>query len=198
MSIIGPLFSPHLIEEGATDVLQTWLPTYAAEVKVQYGLELPAIKSWGITPGSYDRFPEQALPALVVVAEGIGKGGEPEEYAGGHYRASWALGVAIVVQHPDMNRARKVAQIYGAAVRGALVQRRSLGAGGRVSKWIDEANPYKATEKRTRAAAENVFLVTQDEVVNWRQGPKGDEPPEETPGAYPEITEVDVDVEVKE
>jgi hypothetical protein len=198
MSTIGPLFSAHLIEESAIETLQTWLPTYAAEAKAQYGLELPEIKSWGLTPSTYDKFPEQALPALVVVADGIGKGGEPEEYAGGHYRASWALGVAVAIQHPDMNKARKIAQIYGAAVRGALLQRRSLGAGGRVSRWIDEGYPYATKEKRTRAAAENVFLVTQDEVVNWRQGPKGDEPPEETPATYPEITEVGVDVEVKE
>jgi len=196
-SIIGPLFSSHLIEEGAIATLQKWLPTYLEEAKAQYGLELPEIKSWGLVGNEYDRFPEQALPALVVVAEGIGKGGEPERYGEGWYRASWALGVVLVLQHPDMTKARKVAQIYGAAIRGILLQRRSLEDAGRIADWLDEGYPYSTKERRTRAAAENVFLVTQDEVVNWQMGPKGDEPPVVVPADYPEITEVDADAEVK-
>jgi hypothetical protein len=196
-SIIGPLFSSHLIEEGAISTLRQWLPTYMEEARAQYGLELPEIKSWGLVADEYDRFAEQALPALVVVAEGIGKGGEPETYGGGWYRASWALGVIVAIQHPDRNKAREIAQIYGAVTRGALLQRRSLGAGGRVAEWLDEGYPFKTKGNRTRAVAENVFLVKQDEVVNWQMGPKGDEPPPVVPADYPEITEVDVDAEVK-
>jgi hypothetical protein len=197
VSTIGPLFSPHLIEEGAIATLQKWLPFYAGVAKEEHGLELPPIKSWGLLDNTYDRWPEQALPALVVVAEGIGRGGSPEKHSGGYYRASWGLGVVVVVQHPKTIMARKIAQIYGACIRGALLQRRSLGAGGQIADWLDEASPYGVNERRTRAASENVFSVTQDEVVNWQMGPKTDEPPATVP-IEPEITEVDVDAEVNE
>lgn len=167
------------------------------QVSAQHGVgQLPEIKSWGLS-NAYDRWPEQALPALVVVAEGIGRDGTPEQYAGGFYRASWALGVSVTIEHPRADDARKLAHLFAAAVRGALLQRRGLGSGGRVTKWLDEGYPMSIKERRTRASAENVFAVAQDEVVNWRLGPKTPEPPT-SPIEYPEVTETDADVEVKE
>jgi hypothetical protein len=198
MSTIGPLFSAHVIEEAAIAALREGIPFYAEEARAQYGLELPEIKSWGLSNKTYDRFPEQALPALVVVAEGLGPGGAPQKYGGGWYRAAWSLGVVVVIQHPKLTDARKIAQIYGAVTRGALLQRRDLGEGGQIADWIDEGYPYKTGDNRTRAAAENVFLVKRDEVVNWQMGPKGNKLPGVIQPEYPEITEVEVDTEVKE
>lgn len=198
MSEIGTLFSPHLIEEGVLARLQRALPLYLQEAKAQYGLELPEIASWGLVDeGEDERWPEQGFPALVVIAAGTGKGGEPEEYAGGWYRAAWALAVVIAVEHPERVMARKIAQIYGAVIRGVVLQKRSLEGAGRVAAWTGERNPYEATKERTEAASENFFLVKQDEVVNWQMGPKG-ELPDSPPGEDPEVTEVDVDVEVNE
>jgi hypothetical protein len=197
MTDFGSLFSAHLIEEGALKTLRDWMDLYVEEVEGQYGgLKLPKIKSWGLS-SAYDRWSEQALPALVVAADGIGRGGPPEEYGGGNYRAGWSLGVSVTVEHPKPDGARKAAQLYAAVTRGILLQRRSLGAGGRVASWVDEGYPTSISERRTRAAAENVFVVVQDEVVNWQLGPKGDTPPPDLPGPDLEIKEVDVDAEVK-
>jgi len=195
MSEIGPLFSPHLIEEGILSVLQRWLPLYRLEIKDQYSVELPEIESWGLVDEDDERWPEQALPALIVIAE---QGQQVEKYCGGNYRAKWPFQVVVVVEHPQRVWARKIAQLYGAAIRGAILQRRDLGVAGRVADWDGERLPYEAKKSRTEAASQNFFLVSQDEVVNWQLGPKGDTPPDSPPGEDPEVTEVDVDVEVNE
>lgn len=194
----GPLFSAHEIEDAARDTLQSWLPTYLTEIKSQHGVALPPIKSWA-TLDSYDRWPEQALPAALIIAGGIGQGGSPEEHGGeGFYRATWALGVSVTVEHPKANAARKIARLYAAAVRGVILQRRSLGMEGVVTRWLDEGyGSVPLKERRTRAQAENVFAVTVDEVVNWQLGPKDGEPPAEVPADYPEITDVEVDEEAE-
>lgn len=198
MSEIGKLFSPHLLEEAVLSALQRRLPLYMLEAQEQYGLKLPEIVSWSLEDEEEDRQPEQSFPALIIVAGGIGKGGEPEENSDAWYRAKWALQVDLIVQHPKMVMARKIAQIYGAVIRGALVQERSLTKDGFRIDWTGELNPYRGEKSRTEAASNNFFLVTVEEVVNWRLGPKGDELPEEPPGSDPEVTETDVVLEVDE
>jgi hypothetical protein len=198
MSEIGKLFSPHLLEEAVLSALQRRLPLYMDEAANQYGLELPEIVSWGLIDEEEDRKPEQGLPALIVIAGGIGKGGEPEENSDAWYRAAWGVQVDVIVDHPEMVMARKIAQIYGAVIRGALVQERSLTRDGFRIDWTGELNPYRGEKSRTEAASNNFFLVTVEEVVNWRLGPKGDELPAQPPGNDPEVTEVDVSLEVDE
>jgi hypothetical protein len=197
MSEYGSLFSPHQIEEGVLSALQRRIPSYADEALTQHGVKLPEIQSWGLVDEQAERWPEQKLPALIVVAGGTAKGGDPEEYAGGWYRAGWSLAIVVVVEHSSVVEARRIAQVYGAVVRGALLQKRSLGGSGRVARWTGELNPFEKAAKATRAASENFFLVTQDEVVNWQLGPKTADPTDSPPGLDPEITEVNVDVEVE-
>lgn len=194
--IVGPLFSSHLIEEAALRTLRDWLPIYRTAIYNRYKVKLPKIESWGLENSTADRRPEQKLPTLIVVAGGIGQDGSPEEHSGGMYRASWAFGVAVVVESGNPFVARRNAQLYGAAVRGAILQHRSLGLDGCVAKWLDEDFPYGSKEGRTRAKAESLFALEVDEVVNWQMGPKGT-PPNSIPTQDPKITEVDVDVEVE-
>src|SRR5690606_22845441 len=98
---------------------------------------------------------------------------------------TWQVEAAVVVAAPDIVSARRVAQCYAAAVRGALLQRRSLGDGLRALDWTDEAYADVANERRrSLAAAANVFVVEQDKIVNWQLGPNSDQPP--IPAAWPQ------------
>lgn len=192
---IDSLFSPHLIEEAVLSVLQRWLPLYLEEVKEQHGVTLPKVESWGLIDEDDDKWPEQAYPALVVIAE------EPEdvgEYAEGWYRANWPFKVALYVEGPQRVWARKIAQLYGAAIRGAILQRRSLGDLGRSAIWTGGSLPWQAERSRTLAISFNNFTVTQDEVVNWQAGPKDELPPGEPPAEGPEVKETAVEVDVEE
>jgi hypothetical protein len=197
-SIFGPLFSAHQIEESVVSNLRTWIPTYLAEAARQHGVKLAPVRSWGLA-SEFDRWPEQGYPALVVAADGIGKGSSPEKYGGGNYRAGWACGVTVAVRAATLPEARKYGQIYAAVIRGVMLQRRSLGEAGQVAEWLDEGyGAIEVEQKRTTFGAENVFVITKDEVINWRQGPKGDAPPDEIPEAWPIVNEVDVKTEVEE
>lgn len=193
---IGPLFSPHLIEEAVLSQLMRRLPLYSKVALEQFGVKLPEIESWGLVDEDDDRWPEQALPALVVIAD---QTRSIEEHTDGWYRATWPFSVTVWIEHSERVQARKIAQIYGAVVQAALLQHRSLGLGAGPLVWEGQKLPFEAEQSRTQAVSQNSFSIVIDEVVNWRNGPKDDsELPEEPPGADPEITEVDVAVEVDE
>lgn len=192
---IGPLFSPHMIEEAVLASLMRRLPLYSKAALDQWGIKLPEIASWGLVDEEEDRWPEQQLPALVVIAD---ETRNVEEHSAGWYRASWPFSVTVAIAHAERVQARKIAQIYGAVVQAALLQRRSLGLEDGELRWEGQKLPFHAEQDRTEAVSQNLFSVVIDEVVNWRNGPKTDELPEEPPGPDPEITEVDVAVEVAE
>lgn len=192
---IGPLFSPHMIEEAVLASLMRRLPLYSKAALDQWGVKLPTIESWGLVDEEEDRWPEQALPALVVIAD---ETRNIEEHSGGWYRASWPFSVTVALEHPERVQARKYAQIYGAVIQAALLQRRSLGMTGVELQWEGQKLPFRAEQTRTEAVSQNLFSIVVDEVVNWRLGPKSDELPEEPPGPDPEITTVEVDAEVKD
>ncbi len=193
--IVGPLFSSHLLEEAAVKTLREWLPIYTDAVYNRYKVKLPKIASWDLQD-STKRSTGQQYPSLIVIAGGIGQDGTPEEHQEGMYRASWAIGVAVAVESSNPIIARRNAQLYGAVVRGAIVQHRSLGLEGCVTKWLDENYPHGSKDGRTKAVAECLFAVEIDEVVSWQLGPK-DAPPKQLPTEDPEITDVEVETEVE-
>lgn len=195
MTEIGPLFSPHQIEEAVLSQLMRRLPLYSKVAQQQWGVKLPGIQSWGLVDEEDDRWPEQALPALVVIAE---EARGVEEHSGEWYRATWPFSVTVWIEHPERVWARKLAQIYGAVVQAAVIQRRSLGVEGVRVAWEGEKLPWEAEQSRTQAVSQNFFSVVVDEVVNWSVGPKTDELPDEPPGPDPEVTEVEIDVEVND
>jgi hypothetical protein len=194
---IGPLFSPHLIEEAVLSQLMRRLPLYSKVALEQWGVKLPEIASWGLKDEEDTKWPEQGLPALVVIAD---ETRSIEEHTDGWYRATWPFKVALWVEHAEIIEARKIAQIYGAVIQAAILQRRSLGLEGTGPVvWEGQKLPFEPERERTTAISLNSFSVVIDEVVSWRNGPKDDsELPEEPPGPDPEITEVDVAVEVAE
>lgn len=193
-SQIGTLFSPHLIEEAALSELQRYLPLYRLEAQSQYGVKLPEIQSWGLQDEEEARLPDTPPPALVVVAQPVQ---DIEKHSEGWYRAAWPFDVRVLMAHPELVKARLFAQVYGAVVRGVLLQRRSLGGIGRAD-WVGESTPFEKQTKQTVAMTQNSFVVTREEVVNWQLGPKEGEVPEAPLPGAPEITEVDVvDVEVE-
>ncbi|HVQ60381.1 MAG TPA: hypothetical protein VMS60_15885 [Solirubrobacterales bacterium] len=202
MSIIGRLTSGLDVERATLVALRDRLPKYLKEaakqasVKPEEIAEIEEVKSWAVI-SEYDRWPETNLPAIIIAAPGLR--GEPVKGGDGSYRVKWTLGVSIVVSAATAPKARKYAQIYAAAVRGAILQARSMGKDLRVSDWIDEV--YETTKRegrKTTVAATVVFVVDQSDVVNWRGGPATDEElPEVIPEDFPEVTEIDVESEIK-
>jgi hypothetical protein len=194
--VVGPLFSPHLLEESILRKLQRWLPGYltiACELNgVEEGIE--AITSWGLQDEDDDKWPEQGLPALVVVA---GRTiGEPKKHSKGMYRAVWPISIGVAIAASNGVLARKYAQVYGAAIRGVILQGRSQGEEGQTAEWLgDEPGIIAVEQRRTIASNANAFAITKDDVVSWRMGSGSDKPP--IPDTWPEVTETDAETEIQ-
>lgn len=196
--VVGPLFSSHVIEEVVLAKLKRWLPGYLTIATELHGVngKIAGIKSWGIS-NTGEKWPEQGLPALLVVGPEE-TSGEPEKHGQGMYRATWPVEVGVVIAARTAPNARKYARIYGAAVRGALLQGRSQGEQGLATGWLGEGSGLLGLDKqrRTMAANANLFDVTVDNVVSWRKGSGQDKPP--IPDGWPEVTETEVETEIEE
>jgi hypothetical protein len=195
--VVGPLFSPHVIEEAVLAKLRRWLPGYLSIACDLHGVKggIAAVKSWG-TSNTGEKWPEQGLPALLVV--GPEETTDVEKQGQGMYRATWPVEVGLVIATRTAPAARKYARIYGAAIRGALLQGRSLGVEGLSTEWRGEGNGVLGLDqkRRTMAANSQLFAVTADNVVSWRMGPGDGKPP--IPSEWPEVTETEVETEIQE
>ncbi|HEX5592027.1 MAG TPA: hypothetical protein VFX35_01625 [Solirubrobacterales bacterium] len=192
--VVGPLFSSHLIEEAVIANLRKWLPGYLTVACEEHGVDegIAAIKSWGLG-SSAERWPEQGFPALLVVggpARDVEKNGES-------YRAKWPFEVGIAVRGDIPHKARMHAQVYAAAVRGAILQRRSLGSQLRSADWEGE-DPAEGhdDQKRTVAAVSNSFVVFQENVVFWKRGPGSSDGV--IPDRWPMVKETHVETEIQD
>ncbi|HXS32250.1 MAG TPA: hypothetical protein VN758_00580 [Solirubrobacterales bacterium] len=198
MSIVGPLIGGLEVERAALVVLREWLPTYLKEATDQAGLKpglIEEVNSWMVL-SEVDRWPEANLPAVIVAAPGLIK--EPEKDGDGSYSVVWKLEVSVSIAAATGPAARKYAQVYAAAIRGLILQRRSLGDDMLATDWLDEAyGTSSQAEERTVAAAAVVFAVQHDNVVNWRKG-KGLVPNKPVPANDPTVQEIDVDTEVQQ
>lgn len=200
MSLVGELKHRGLVEAAALKTLKDWMPFYIAQMERETGRDprqLPQIKSWVLRP-DFEYWPEDLkTPAIVVVSPGL-VGDRPTKTGDGYYRATWSLGVAAVTEASDQDATNELAGVYGAAVRGALLQRRSLEGEMRITDWIDTDTDRIPSEKRRSIAAEmNLFTVEMEQIVSVAEGPRGEPPadPYADPGNWPvvETTAVEVD-----
>jgi hypothetical protein len=193
--VFGPLRHEGIIEDAAEQTLRLWLPTYLEQARQQaeHGKIAP-IKSWGVA-SEFARFPEQQLPALII--ESSGTTSTPEKTGDGNYRATYALSVAVELIAANGAEARRIAEIYGAAILGTMLQRRSLGLKWlSVTDWLGvQKGAIGVQERRTRIALEQVFAVQLDYVVNAFAGPGTDEVPDPVPTEWPAVDSAVIEVE---
>lgn len=202
---IGEIFVPGDLADAATSVLKRWLPLYLATLERRKGIparSLPLPQSWRDSGESVEKWPEDALPALVVVAGGTDS--EPSEDGEGFYRGAWRLAVVVLVDGGDIDVGGSVSPLdlagyYGSAVRACLMDHRDLesfGAEGLdlLGEDYDEVNP---DARRTMGAARVRFRVAVGQVLQAGFGPIG-EPPDDPYALLPDppaATDVQVDVD---
>jgi hypothetical protein len=191
---VGPIAHAGVVELAVTTTLKKWLPTYLAEACRQHeitGVATP--RSW-VTASEYDRWPENQLPAIIVSAPGTE--GEPRADGDRVYRADYELRVTAEIVARRAGEARLIGQLYAGAIRVALMQRRSLGDGLRVTDWLGESNAtlgFTGTaDRRTRFASQNIFRVTVPNLFTERGALT--EPILEDPGDLVEITDYEIEV----
>lgn len=170
---IGPLKHAGIVERAAVARLRARMPAYTAEAAAQDAvltggdpLALPDLRGV-IRVSELARWPEQQLPLAAVISAGTAT--EPERDGEGMYRAAWSLSVAVLVASAEEEGSRDLAHLYGAAVRGCLLQDRSLGGAVRVTGWLGESlDDLPVAQRRTMFGHLNLFAVQLDDVVSWQ------------------------------
>lgn len=146
------------------------------------------------TVSEYDRFPEQQLPAIIVAAPGMVE--RPTRSGDGFLRGTWSIEVSATVSADSAKSTRRLAQMYLAAIQGAMLQRRSLGDPFSAADLTAvEYADIPSERRRSIIAGVSVFEVVVNRMLSVKQGPISPEPPDPIPATWPEISEINVSIE---
>lgn len=191
MTVFGQLDYAGELEDAVLQHLKDWMPTNVKEIARQHSNTLAKPKSYTVV-SQYARWPENALPAIVV--ESGGMNGEPEESGERFLSGTFVVEVAAVVQGPDAVTTRKLAQHYGLAVIASMLQHRKLSDRIWVAKMTGAGFAGQDVEqRRTRVMVAAVFDVTFEKFLNTGEGPRAPEP-DVIPEDWPAVKSTEVDV----
>jgi hypothetical protein len=169
------------------------MPTNVKRMEEVGGKKLAPIKSVSIV-SDYAKFPELALPALVIESAGI-VNGTIEEDGDCNLSATFSVSVCSMVQGKDAVATRDLAFGYWWPIAASLMQHRKIGDGIWVKDFIDSGFAGANVEqRRSRIAVEHVFYVTLDNFLNVGEGPVEPDP-EATSGDWPTVESTEVEVQ---
>jgi len=187
------------------DHLKAWMPVYIQELELQLGRErgkVPVPRSWMIA-GELEQLRENQLPGILVRSPGIAN--LPTHNGEGGYTAAWQLDLTGLISALDQDSTRAVAKLYGAAMRGIIVQKPSVNDFAINTVWTGESYndlPSPDGERNLTLVTVNCNMIVED-VVNRMGGPRtypSPDPPQPAtqPGSqWPEFETVEVDVELE-
>jgi hypothetical protein len=169
------------------------MPTYVARMAKVSGNKPSPIKSFSIV-SNYAKFPELALPALVIESAGL-VNGSIEEDEEGNLSGTFSVSVFSMVQDKDAIATRALAFSYWWPIAASLMQHRKIGEGIWVKEFVDSGFAgANVDQRRTRIAVEHVFHVALDDFLNIGEGPLEPDP-EAVDEDWPEVETVEIDVE---
>lgn len=193
-SIFSPIIPATAVEEAVTEVLQIWMDPYLREVERQWSIteELAPIMSWNVRPET-DHWPEEQLPALIVVSGGTTE--DPLMDGDGRFTAIFQIGTVIFAKGINKENTNRNARVYAAAARAIMLQQDGLDGLSDGVRWKSEHyDEAWTTAGRTLVAAQIVMEYAIPHVVRRWAGPSL--PPEPTDGTmWPavESTEITID-----
>jgi len=177
-TLFGPIVSGGDVEAWCVDLLRTWYGTYLSEVERQAGLDAGTLQRPRavVRVPSLDKWPEDQLPALLVIS--VGTAETPLKQGSGSYRARWDVGTACICSARGEAETRAIAMLYGAALRALFIQRPSLDGRAHGTVWTSETyDDLDYDDGRTLAAAIVGFTVEVHDVVVGNAGPLAPDDP---------------------
>lgn len=189
----GPSRHPGELEVAVQKALRKWMPTYVARMAEVTGKKFSPIKSFSIV-SDYAKFPELALPALIIESAGL-VNGTIEKDSEDNMSGTFTVSVFSMVQGKDAVATRDLAFAYWWPIAASLMQHRAIAEGVWVKDFIDSGFAgANVDQRRTRIAVEHVFEVTLDNFLNIGEGPLEPDP-ESTGDDWPDVESVEVEVE---
>lgn len=198
-SVFGPIISAFEVEHALAACVRIWIRDYLAEMARQRGLPpegMPPFRSI-VASGHAERWPEDQLPALLIVSPGLAETGARrslEVHGDGGYVARWRVDCVSEVSARGNRQAVMLARLYTAAVRTLVVQQPLRDGVSdpppwlRRIDWIGERYDLRdGAVERTRCAGTTSFVVEAVDVSTRGLGPRepfypptdGGEPPPE-------------------
>lgn len=175
MTIFGDFKTGADLEDAVISHLRDWMPTYLAEVERQYQMgqgSLPPIRS-ASTNNEFSKWPEEQLPALIVISPGSAGADSIKMEGDGTYRVAWVVGLAVIVSAKDKSSTLTLAKRYGAAIAGAILQHPSLSGYAEGVQWEDvRYNDLPEDSERTLASVQMVFRIEVRNVLTAGLGPR--------------------------
>lgn len=178
ISIFGPIKTRRGLETRVMTTLHAWIETYLREVERQeeFGRELPNPRSY-TRRTEFDKFPEDQLPAVIVVSPGFAR--PPRKEGDGLITGFYTLAVVVVASAPDPVTVRDNLDIYTAAVRAIMLQKRSHGQYADNVEYLNETYDTGPEEQsRTLAASTLELVVEVSDIADWSGGPITNLPPD--------------------
>lgn len=204
MTTFGRIITDDQVEDAVMATLRRWIHTELNEVERQVlGVASEGYYQRPIcytVKASFDKFPEEELPMVLVVSTGATPGGMDGRR---QHKATFVVGVACVVSSTSEDDSRRYAYRLGAAIRAALEHNQSLDGAldGTVTgvNWDDGKNnelPEPDGGQRTIWTARQVFSVDVSNVLTRNAGPSAPEPdpPNEAPphGDWPTVADHEI------
>jgi hypothetical protein len=191
MSTFPDMMSGRHVEQAVIETCVKWGEEFVAEAERQFGIParsvpVPEAGQFTTTSQTFEKWPEDATPAVLVLAPGLV--GKPRREADRSLTAPVALGLGFLAgtgHGSDANR--EMAQLYAAAYSELMLRipLTLLGVplGVDSIEYVDERyNDIPGNRERMLAAARLVFVVN---VRNWRSLVGG--PPERDPRPDPYV-----------
>jgi hypothetical protein len=180
----GPMMSFGMVERWILELADEWFITYLAEAERQFGEQPQTFSDFRslINANEWGRWPEEALPSLLVIDTGLGE--QPHRTGGGRWRARRLFGASIVVQAPMRADVRWASGLYMAAFRQMILQHQDLGHPDNIDgvDWVDERPaPVPTDDERTLGAQMMFFYVDVKDVADEGGVPRGPDQPDQPP-----------------
>lgn len=194
MPAVTPAIHGARVEDAILATLARWMPTYLAELAADRDLPRSTytVASYARSATVDTRFPEQALPCVVVNATSKTSNGlESDGTIGAWFEV--AIGVLVADQHRGSSR--DVAWDYATAIESILIQQPALDGFAAATQWTGTSPEDIEVKSRTLAGAIVEALVLVDPVLNAFDGPA--EPSEDPTDPLPAdqtVATVDIDV----
>ena len=169
---VGPMITGNDIEQALIAVLKAWLPSYLAEAERQHGWPVgktPAPRGYVQTGVALEKWPQDQLPCIVIMAGGINT--KPRvEGSPGTLTAIWNVQVGAIFSSAWGDSSRAHSQLYAAAIRTCLIQRPLESVRAEVDYQGEIYDLLDFDEGRTYSASVVSFAVNPETSVGPAAG----------------------------
>lgn len=160
------------VEQWVVALLKRWSSTYLSELERQHGYiagTLARVRGWTLAP-SFDNWPEDQIPGVLVVSPGLVPPPSKDGY--GVYRARWRIDVGCICSARTEQQSHEHAQLFIAAHKSIIAQRPSLEGHASAADWLDENyDPLSFDDTRSLYAGYAGFSIEVDDVLTTGAGP---------------------------